>query len=300
MDLLHENALKHPQKAAVVMAGGESITYEALDRRATQVAHWLISVGLEPGDGIAMLMENHPGTFELWFGARRAGLYYTPLSIHLTAREVADILDDCSAKLLFTTSKTASIGEQLRTTTATAAADIRHVDVDGPGNDPHSYQAAIRAVPDGVELPRRPLGREFIYSSGTTGKPKGIRRPLVRHEDRFVLPELEQRLRALFELSRDTRYLHPSPLYHSTGRFNIRVIECGGTAVVMDKFDAEAALDAIERYRITHSHWVPTMFIRILALPDEIRRHRNLASMRLTLHSAAPCPDNVKEHMIDW
>ena len=298
MDRLHDNAMLHPDKVAAVFTGGVSLTYGELDRRASRVARWLISLGLAPGDGIALLMDNDPRTFELWFGARRAGIYYTPLSTQLTRFEVADIVNNCGAKLLITTARTTAIAEDLAPLLQSEL--IGHFVIGESQSKAQCYEAAVLTASDEGELPPRPVGREFLYSSGTTGKPRGIRRPLARYEDRYALPELEKRLRTIFEIGADTVYLSPSPLYHSTGRFNVRVIECGGTAVVMDKFDSEAALAAIERHRVTHSHWVPTMFVKLLALPEATRARYDLASMRRAIHAAAPCPPELKDAMIQW
>lgn len=298
MDRLHDNAMLHPSKIAAVFTSGVSISYGELDRRASRVARWLIALGLAPGDGIALFLDNDPRTFELWFGARRAGLYFTPLSTQLTRFEVAGIVNDCGAKLLISTARTAAVVRDLAPLLRSGLNG--HFMIGGAEGNAQSYEAAVLTVSDEGELPPRPVGREFLYSSGTTGKPCGIRRPLARYEDRYALPELEQRLRTIFELGADTVYLSPAPLYHSTGRFNVRVIECGGTAVVMEKFDSEAALAAIERHHVTHSHWVPTMFVKMLALPAATRARYDLSSMRRAIHAAAPCPPELKDAMIQW
>jgi acyl-CoA synthetase (AMP-forming)/AMP-acid ligase II len=149
--------------------------------------------------------------------------------------------------------------------------------------------------------PARPVGRDMLYSSGTTGHPKGIRRPLTPYEDRDK-PELEIiAWRRAFGFDENTVYLSTAPFYHAAPlRYIMRTLDVGGTCVAMAKYDAEGALAAVERYRVTHSQWVPTMFVRLLGLPDETRRRYDLSSMKVAIHAAAPCPVHVKQAMLDW
>jgi long-chain acyl-CoA synthetase len=296
--LLLAQVPRHRDKIAVRMAeSGEALTYGELDQHADAVARWLASLGLEIGDTVALLLENHLRTFELWFGARRAGLYYAPLGTQLTSEEIAFLLRDSGAKVLVTSVANAAVAAEL-----SARADtLRIFMIDGTIPGVASFEQAIAPfLGDERPLPQRSIGREFMYSSGTTGRPKGIRRPLTDYARRMELPALERRLREIFGFDENTIYLSPSPLYHATGRFVIRAIECGGTAIVMKKFDPEQALAAIERYRVTHAHWVPTMFVRLLALPDAVRRRYDLSSMRRAIHASAPCRPDVKERMIEW
>lgn len=300
MPALHDWAIKQPDNPAVRMADGSGeLSYRELDERGNRVAQWLISLGLQPGDTVGLLLENHLRTFELWWGVRRAGLYYVPISTHLKGAEAAYILRDSKAVALLASRATASLAseaaEQLR------REELPHrylVDGDAPGFA--SYPAALNAFPEMASLPERPMGREFMYSSGTTGFPKGIRRALLPFERRRELPLLEQRLRSIFRFDAQAVYLSTSPLYHALGRFNIRTIECGGTCVIMGKYDALTALQAIGRYRVTHSHWVPTMLVRMLALPPEARQQYDVSSMRCAIHATAPCPVHVKRAMIEW
>ena len=300
MTRLHEWAQAQPDKTAFVMADTDArLSYRELDERADAVAHWLISLGLVEGDSIALLLENQLRTFELWWGARRAGVYYVPISTLLTAGEVAYILRDCGARLLVSSQTMAEL----------ASATLQSLD---------PQQTALRFMLDGAApgflglddelatfrghsaLPERKVGREFMYSSGTTGFPKGICRPMLPYERRHELPELEKKLRNMFQLDQHSVFLSPSPLYHATGRFNTRTIECGGTCVVMPRFEARAALAAITQHRTTHGHWVPTMFARLLALSDDVKSAFDLGSQRMALHAAAPCPPQLKRAMIDW
>jgi long-chain acyl-CoA synthetase len=177
---------------------------------------------------------------------------------------------------------------------------LRRVALDGDAPGFEHYASAVGADLPDFTLAGRSVGREFMYSSGTTGLPKGIKRALVPYERRLELPELEKQLRRMFQIDAETVYLHPSPLYHATGRFVVRVIETGGSCVVLPSFNAQATLAAIERHRVTHGHWVPTMFVRLLALPQSVREGYDLSSLRVTLHAAAPCALHVKLAMIEW
>ncbi|MDT3670171.1 MAG: acyl-CoA synthetase [Aromatoleum sp.] len=297
MPILKRLAEAHRDKVAIRMAdSGEQFTYAELDARADRVARWLLSMDLAAGDVVALLLENHPRSFELWWGVRRAGLYYTPISVHASADEAAYLLEDCGAKVLVTSRAQEEVAARVRDRLPAS----RRFMLDGAAEGFDAYEDAVAAADPSAVLPERPIGREFFYSSGTTGRPKGIRRPMQAFDQRYEVPALERQLRSIFRFDADTVYLSPSPLYHATSRFIIRAVECGGTAVVMDKFDAEKALEAIDRYRVTHSHWVPTMMIRMLALPDEVRARYDVSSMRCALHAAAPCPPQVKDRMIEW
>ncbi|MFC6283511.1 MULTISPECIES: AMP-binding protein [Polaromonas] len=300
MTFLHEWALTQPQKIAVQMQGtDQALNYRELDERANKVAHWLLSLNLAEGSVVALLLENNLRTFELWWGIRRAGLYYVPISTLLTGHEAAYIVRDCAATVLISSLANTSLAADTLGALGDYAPAHRFM-VDGQADGFEPYEIAVAACSASADLPERSVGREFMYSSGTTGFPKGIRRPLLPYARRRELPELEKRLRAMFQLDAGSVFLSVSPLYHATGRFNIRVIECGGTCVIMRKFDAETALAAIERHRITHGHWVPTMFSRMLALDPAVRARYDLSSQRVALHATAPCPKHVKEAMIGW
>ncbi|MBH1965490.1 MAG: AMP-binding protein [Comamonadaceae bacterium] len=300
MPALHDWALAQPDKVAVHMADGSGLlTYRELDERANRAAQWLLSLGLPPGATVGLLLENHLRTFEIWWGARRAGLYYVPLSTHLKGEETAYILRDCQASALLASTATASLAAEAVQAFSPGELPHRYL-LDGEAPGFASYLNALEAFPSPGVLPERAMGREFMYSSGTTGFPKGIRRALAPFERRRDLPLLEQRLRAIFRFDEQTVYLSTSPLYHALGRFNIRTIECGGTCVIMGKYDALSALQAIERFRVTHSHWVPTMLVRMLALPPEVRQAWDVSSMRCAIHATAPCPVQVKRAMIEW
>lgn len=293
-------ARTQPDKVALRMAEtGETVTYRQLDERATRTARWLISLGLEAGDGIAMLMENHLAFMEMVFAARRAGVYFTPISIHLSPREIGYVLEDCGARVLIATSGVAELAAQLAEVIGKRAMRCFMVDGTAPGFA--SWEQAVAPHAEGPALSVRPVGRDMLYSSGTTGKPKGIRRPLTPFDKRMDDPPAAVAIRRVFSFSADMVYLSPAPLYHAAPiGYVARVLESGGSVVIMKKFDPLRALQNIERHKATHSQWVPTMFIRMLALPEADRTRHDLSSMRFAIHAAAPCPEDVKRRMIDW
>lgn len=287
-----------PEKAAVRLVDGDTVTtltYRELDARANVLAQWLIDAGLQQGEGIALLMENHPDLFALAWGARRAGLYYTPVSTHLNAGEVDYILRDCGARLLVATRKTAAQVPPLDLWDG-----ARHL-LDGQADGFESMAPALAAYTAGAALPERAVGRDFLYSSGTTGRPKGIKRPLAPFADRFRDAYDAVVWRELFGFGAESTYLTMAPLYHAAPlRSCMRNIDWGGSNIVASRFDAERALQLITQYKVTHSQWVPTMMVRLLALPDAVRADADLSSMRVAIHAAAPCPPEVKRRMIDW
>ncbi|MCL1961511.1 MAG: AMP-binding protein [Desulfovibrionaceae bacterium] len=286
-----------PDKVAVRLIDGEqtlALTYRALHERASQVAQWLTGLGLQEGEGIALLLENQPELFALAWGARRAGLYYTPVSTHLNPAEVDYILQDCGARLVIATPRTAALVQ--------GWSGPRYLL--GEGSAPPGFAPlapALAAFDPGGPLPERRVGRDFLYSSGTTGRPKGIRRPLTAWDDRFKDAYDAVVWRDFFHFSPDAVYLTMAPLYHAAPlRSTMRNIDWGGSSIVASRFDAERALRLIAQYRVTHSQWVPTMMIRLLALPDAVRAQADLSSMKVAIHAAAPCPPEVKRRMIDW
>ncbi|WP_322515161.1 acyl-CoA synthetase [Rhodopseudomonas palustris] len=296
MPILNQWAELSPDKVAARIAfSDEAITYRELDRRANAVTQLLMWMGLSAGDGIAILLDNDLRYFELLWGARRHGVYYTPVSTHLKPEEAAFIVRDSGAKVLFVGARftevvTALAGEPHGCTIFTVGDDVRG------GLD---YIKELAKFDRMIELPDGPVGKDFFYSSGTTGRPKGIKQPLFSN-----LRQAQASgdwVRENFGFDDDTVYLSPAPLYHGAPlRFTMRTLESGGTAVVMTKFAAEPALAAIERYRVTHSQWVPTMFFRLLGLPKDVRDRADLSSHRCAIHAAAPCPPELKEQMIAW
>ncbi|HET6664931.1 MAG TPA: AMP-binding protein [Acidimicrobiales bacterium] len=287
-----------PDKPATIMAGsGRVITYRELDAEANQASHLFRSLGLLPGDHVAFCLENHPRFHALAWGAHYAGLYYTAMSSRLTTDEMAYIVEDCGAQAFVTSAYKADTAAEL---VGVLPDGVKRYMLDGAVAGYEPYEDAVAAQPATPLPEERTEGRDMLYSSGTTGRPKGIEGPLsgapVGGPDAVLLL-----LAALYGATADTVYLSPAPLYHSAPlRFTMAVHRLGATAVVMEHFDAAEALALIERYRVTHSQWVPTMFIRMLKLPPEVRRRHDLSSLQVAVHAAAPCPIAVKEQMIEW
>ena len=284
-------------KPAVVMAGsGETVTWGQLDAGSNRLAQFWRAQGLCPGDHVALLMENHPRFFEVAWAAVRSGLYVTAINSHLTAPEVGYILDDCEARSLVTTAAKVDIA-------AAALLDAPRVEtrllIDATATGFDDYAAAVGAQPQ-TPVEDETLGAAMLYSSGTTGRPKGIFRPLTGqhpHEEAGVALAV----RYLYGGHEDMRYLSPAPLYHAAPMgFTMGTHGLGGTVYVMERFDPADAIDNIERFRITHSQWVPTMFGRMLKLPEAQRTNRDLSSHVCAIHAAAPCPVPVKKAMIEW
>ena len=280
------------------MAGsGEVVTYADLDAGSNRLAQLFHARGLRFGDHIAVCLENSPRFLEVCWAAQRSGLVYTAINYHLTPDEVSYIVADCDARAFITS---AALRE-----TVTTLIDLLSVSfgirlaigAEIAGLEP--YDAAVAAHP-ATRLAEEVEGVAMLYSSGTTGRPKGIAHAQPRIAVGTPLPILEGFAR-LYSLSADTIYLSPAPLYHAAPlHFCMTVLRFGGTTVLMERFDPQEALALIERHRVTHSQWVPTMFIRMLKLPEAERRRHDLASHRVAIHAAAPCPVPVKEQMIAW
>ncbi|HEV7468398.1 MAG TPA: acyl-CoA synthetase [Pseudonocardia sp.] len=287
-----------PDKAAIVMAGdGRTLTYRDLDDRSSQLARVLRAYGLRRGDHIAMVAENSPEVFEVYWAALRSGLYVTAVNHHLTPPEIAYIVDDCEARVLVVTGGLAEQAEAIVPLTPR----VEHRLVAGGAAAGHDdYEAALATQPSGV-LDEEPCGADMLYSSGTTGRPKGIEPRLPNRRVGEPGSTVVAAFGEAYGFGPDTVYYSPAPQYHSAPlRFGAMVHALGGTLVIADRFDAEQALADIERLRITHSQWVPTMFVRMLKLPDEVRTRYDLSSLKVAVHAAAPCPVEVKRAMIEW
>lgn len=298
-----DQARLHPGRAAFVMAESrESLSYAELDQRSNQLAHLLRGQGLRRLDHYAVFMENNSRYLECCAAGERTGLYVTCANSALTAGELAYILENSRSRVLVTSAARLEV----------ALAALR----DAPGValclvvDAHAPQAAGKALVRGYEeaiagFPSTPvrdesLGTAMLYSSGTTGRPKGVLRPLPEQLPSEPLA-LTKFLHALWRCEPGMRYLSPAPLYHAAPFANVSlVIRNGGTAVVMERFDPERFLHLVEEFRITHTQLVPTMFSRMLKLPEATRRRYDLSSLKFVVHAAAPCPVPVKEAMIDW
>ncbi|MBE0617357.1 MAG: AMP-binding protein [Proteobacteria bacterium] len=275
---------------------GEAVTFAELEARSNRGAHLLRKCGLAVGDHIVILMENNRHFLEVCYSADRSGLYYTTASTYYTDHEIEYIVEDCGAKVFVTSHAMAGTAAKLVDRMPGVAHKFM---VDGviPGFE--SWEEACAAMPTDP-IPDEMQGLDMLYSSGTTGRPKGVKWSLTGKKpgDKTFLMDLLSRL---FGYDGNTRYLSPGPLYHAAPlRHSMTTINMGGTAVIMKSFDAEGVLRTIEQERITHSQFVPTMFIRMLKLPEEVRRRYDLWSLRVALHAAAPCPVAVKERMLEW
>ncbi|QGN55067.1 acyl-CoA synthetase [Novosphingobium sp. Gsoil 351] len=289
------HARTNPEKPAVIMAGsGETISYAELDRRSNQVAQLLRARGIGIGDTVAMCLENHPWFLCLAWGFQRAGVHYVGISSRLTAAEIAYILEDSGALLLFGSAYLAPTLDEL----VRIAPQIPQLRFDTAGEA--SAEAAIAAMP-GTPIADERAGTDMLYSSGTTGRPKGVKLPLPDDPAIDAGNLLAQLVAQAYGLSDQTVYLTPAPLYHAAPlRWSMTLQRLGATVVVLEKFDAEATLATIERYAITAGQFVPTHFVRMLKLPDAIRAKYDISTIRCAIHAAAPCPVPVKHAMIEW
>jgi len=291
------HAASTPDKIAYRMsASGESVTYAQLEERSNRFAQLLRARGLKAGDHIAMMLENHPRFFEIAWGAQRAGIIYTAISSRLTADEASYIVNDCAARLVVSSQSLAPVAALLPPACPEVETWLMIGDT-APGWQ--SYAAAVAAQP-ADRIADETAGADMLYSSGTTGRPKGVFVPPEFPEIDSNSPLLALAGR-IYQMDGDTVYLSPAPLYHAAPlRFNMTVMRFGGTCVVMEHFDAEDFLRQVQAHRITHTQLVPTMFVRMLKLPDEVRRAYDLSTLKIAIHAAAPCPVPVKEQMIAW
>ena len=297
--MLHpvRHAADFPDKPAYIMAAsGETVTYAELDARANQGARLLRSLGLSRGDGIAVMMDNSPRYLEIMWAAERSGVYCTCLSSKLTAEEAEYIIRDGDCRVLIASKGIGAVADAL----VPLIKDVGRYMVDGVTEDYDAYEVA-RDAQDAGPLTDPVTGGIMLYSSGTTGKPKGVRHALSEEPFGTAVSPLVLLGRGLYGFTPDMIYLSPAPLYHAAPlRWSMAVQQVGGTVVVMERFDPEAALADIERYRVTHAQFVPTHFVRMLKLPEEIRARYDMASLQATWHAAAPCPIPIKQAMIDW
>jgi acyl-CoA synthetase (AMP-forming)/AMP-acid ligase II len=291
------HAQTRPDHPAIISEpSGEIVTYRELDERSNQLAQLWHAHGMRRGDHVCVFMENHPRYFEVVWAALRSGLYLTTVNSYLTASEVGYILADSGARVVVTSPKKAAI-------LVGALQEAPGVDlamcVDGGSPGLVDYEAAIAERPT-EKLSMEPAGELMLYSSGTTGRPKGIRRPLrdASIADGQMIGAL---LGGVFGVSESTVYLSPAPIYHSAPLgFSLGVQTLGGTVVMLERFDPLLALRCIERHRVTSSQWVPTMFSRMLKLPEDERLSIDVSSLGVAIHAAAPCPVPVKQAMMDW
>ncbi len=286
-----------PERIALVDPDGREISYRELATLANRYANGLRGIGLRTGDVVVSMLHNGVEAIAAYFAAYQAGFYIVAVNWHLTAPEIAYILGDSEAAAFLASERFAA--------TAAEAADLAELSADArfsagtiPGFRPVSWLgAADTGRPD-----ERSIGAPMLYTSGTTGRPKGVRRPLTG-ADPDVVPAANQAYFSLFGLGPYDDHVHicGSPLYHTAVLNNSTIsIQMGHKLVLMDRWDAEGMLALIEKYKVTHSHMVPTQFNRLLALPDEVRARYDMSSLRSMIHGAAPCPPDTKRRMLEW
>ena len=291
------HARTHPNKIAYQMAAtGKAITYRELDELSNQGAHLFRALGLKAGDHIALLMENRLAFMEICWAAQRSGLYYTAISRYLTPDEIGYIVKDCGAKVFITTPK---CHEQVKDLVGQADGPLLFM-MDEPELGFRSWDKDAGAQP-ATPIADEVAGYDMLYSSGTTGRPKGIKKDFEGKAIDAPNPLLRILCADMCGMNSDSIYLSPAPLYHAAPlRFNMMATILGGTSVIMEHFDAEEFLKLVEKYKVTQSQLVPTMFVRMLKLPDEVRTRYDVSTLKGAIHAAAPCPVDVKAKMIEW
>jgi long-chain acyl-CoA synthetase len=295
--------------AVILHPSGTMVTFDELEARANRLAHYFRRAGLVEGDAVAILMENNEHIHAIMWAARRSGLYYVPINTHLTAAEAAYIIDNSAAKAIVGSAALRKTCENLaehspasgRYPLSGGLPDLLMIAGPDPNGDLDGWQRYPECVADQPDTPidDEREGDLLQYSSGTTGRPKGIKRELL-HVSPAEAPGMMSGLVG-FWMHPAAVYLSPAPLYHTAPSvWSMSVQARGITTVVMEKFDAEEALDAIQRYGLTHAQFVPAMFTRMLKLPEQMRNSYDVSSLQRVMHAAAPCPVEIKKQMIDW
>ncbi len=290
-----DHASTAPRSPALVI-DGDMIPYGELYARSQRVAAVLQAAGLRRGDGVALVLPNRLEFFEITWGCQLSGLYYTAVNTHFTPDEVAYVIDDSDAKAVFVDVSFAELAGHVRA--VNAAVEV-HIVV---GGDLPGWESYEDALAEAGETPPVCDGSEMLYSSGTTGRPKAVRRALPADGNgSWAQSVLEMALSHHYGMNPSSVYLSPAPMYHAAGvNYTMAVNRVGAASIIMGKFDAETVLRLIETHRVTHAQFVPTMFVRMLKLPEAVRRKYDVSSLRCVLHAAAPCPVDVKHQMMDW
>ncbi|MFI5508088.1 acyl-CoA synthetase [Mycobacterium sp. NPDC051804] len=293
---ISDHATAAADSAAVVVADGETITYGELYARSQRVAALLYEAGLRHGDGVALVLPNRPEFFEITWGCQLSGLYYSAVNTHFTADEVAYVIDDSEAKAVFVDESMPELAAHILE--ANPGVEV-HISV---GATLPGWTAYAEALASAGSAPPISDGTEMLYSSGTTGRPKAVRRPLPTDgQGSWAQKVLEYSLGQRYDMTSSSVYLSPAPLYHAAGiNYTMAVHRVGAASILMRKFDAEAVLRLIEKHRVTHAQFVPTMFVRMLKLPETVRSSYDVSSLQCVIHAAAPCPVDVKYKMMEW
>ena len=291
-----EHAMRAPEAPALVVADSDTASYGVLYERSRRVAALLHEAGLRQGDGVALVLPNCREFFEITWGCQLSGLYYSAVNTHFTPDEVAYVVADSEARAVFVDASMADLGAQIRA--VNPRVDV-HIGIGGSIAGWATYDEALAAA---GEPPSQSDGSEMLYSSGTTGRPKAVRRPLPTDGNgSWAQYVLEMALKHHYAMDESSVYLSPAPLYHAAGvNYTMAVHRVGATAITMRKFDAEAVLRLIETHRVTHAQFVPTMFVRMLKLPQATRDRYDVSSLKCVIHAAAPCSVDVKYQMMDW
>ncbi|WP_406817491.1 acyl-CoA synthetase [Mycobacterium sp. M23085] len=290
-----DHAIAAAQSPALITDDG-TISFGELHARSQRVAATLHDAGLRRGDGVALVLPNRPEFLEITWGAQLSGLYYTSVNTHFVPGEVGYVIDDSGAKAVFVDASMPELAAHIRTADT---AVVAYLAVGGALPGWRSYEEALAAAGD---APPASDGSEMLYSSGTTGRPKAVRRPLpIDGNGSWAQSVLEMALIHKYGMDAASVYLSPAPLYHAAGvNYTMAANRVGAASILMRKFDAETVLRLIETHRVTHAQFVPTMFVRMLKLPAAVRQRYDVSSLRCVIHAAAPCPVDVKYQMMEW
>jgi len=280
-------AQRRPDVPAIIAPTGDR-SFAELNARTNQLVRALRRLGLREGDGVALLCTNRAEFAEVGAACQRAGWRLTTINWHLTEDEAGYIVDDCEAKALVADGSLARVAAGARQRATRCEVGLA---VGGPIDGFRDYDAELAGEPDD-DIDDPVLGSSMLYTSGTTGRPKGVYR---REPAPAVIVNL-------FDYRDGDRHLCTGPLYHAAPlAFSLNVpLTYGVGVVLMERWDAEAALALVETYAVTHTHMVPTMFHRLLSLPADVRERHDLSTLRSVIHGAAPCPVVVKQRVIDW
>lgn len=294
---LRRHAAQHPDRTAIV-CGGERVSYGELEALSNRIAAVLRRLGMHRGDHVASLIGNRPEALAIAWAAWRCGVYLTQMSTALTPAELAYLVEDCDARLVLADAALGDLATALRA--GLPDAPVQWLSLRGPLPG-HAALEPLLAQSSPSPVADEPPGALMMYTSGTTGAPKGVIRPLLPADWRGTPPFAADLIQLFGVAGNDVRYLSTAPLYHAAPlRFALAVTAGGGTVHVMERFDADQALRLIEEQAITHSQWVPAMFQRLLALPADGRAALRAPAHRCAIHGAAPCPVPLKQAMIEW